>query len=174
MTLICFEYFSAHIFMAIGFTLTVTVTSSSVASENFMSLPKQSITSVTIYLFAMNFTATLLDLSNKTNNGNYPRLHLCFATNYILQRHNFQCLLHCLVLLCFPRLCIPQKPYPQCLSHCQELLCFAIIHNQTSIFSDACYTVGNCDSHVFFSRHPALCQNTVMNFKMRSTHTITS
>ena len=66
MALICLEYFSAHIFMAIGFTLTVTVTSSSVASENFMSLPNQSITSVTIYLFAMNFTATLLDLSNNT------------------------------------------------------------------------------------------------------------
>lgn len=100
MALICFEYFSAHIFMAIGFTLTVTVTSSSVASENFMSLPNQSITSVTIYLFAMNFTATLFWTCrtihlHKTNNWNYPRLHLCFATNYIPQRHNFQCLLHC-------------------------------------------------------------------------------
>ena len=36
MTLICLEYFSAHIFMAIGFTLTVTVTSSLVTFRELL------------------------------------------------------------------------------------------------------------------------------------------
>ena len=38
MTLICLEYFSAHIFMAIGFTLTVTVTSSLVTFSGIVML----------------------------------------------------------------------------------------------------------------------------------------
>ena len=75
MTLICLEYFSAHIFMAIWFTLTVTVTSSLVTFSGIVMLCNDSHNNKAPFPMLVTLSGIIM-LSNKTHHlkASHPTL----------------------------------------------------------------------------------------------------
>lgn len=80
MTLICFDYFSAHIFMAIGFTLTVTVTSSLVTFSGIVMLFNDSHKNKAPFPMLGTLSGIIM-LSNKTHHlkASHPTLVTLFG-----------------------------------------------------------------------------------------------
>ena len=80
MTLICFDYFSAHIFMAIWFTLTVTVTSSLVTFSGIVMLFNDSHKNKAPFPMLGTLSGIIM-LSNKTHHlkASHPTLVTLFG-----------------------------------------------------------------------------------------------